>query len=139
MLLLFILMSLASLLWFAWSILSLIGQINSNSPAISFDKGAMYMLGVGVGLSALTYAILHEAILKKILTERVTSWITRCAFAGIGLMFIFPHIVHYPVENYLEGEGYQICSQASYQWLLYRKIVYVSSPEVCAGLGRKKK
>jgi hypothetical protein len=132
-------LTLGAFLWFAWNSVFLFDQIGAKTSAVIFDKGGFYMLGIGISLGALTYGILHEVILKLPLTDVITRRITRSALAGVGLMFILPHIAHYPVEQHLESEGYELCDKASYQWLLYRKIVYVSSPEVCAGLSKKKK
>lgn len=138
-LLLFASLSLAALAWFGWSIIQIITQIRSNTAVILFDKGAVYMLGVGMGLLVLTYGILHEVILGLALTKRVTKRINISALISIIVLFIVPHLVHYLVEHALNERDYIICDQASYQWLLYRRIVYVSNFEDCANIIEGKK
>ncbi len=137
--LLFVSLSLGALVWFGWSLFQMITQIASNSPIILFDKGALYMLGVGIGLSVLTYVALHEVILKRPLTKKMSKKINMSALVSLITLIIFPQIVHYPVERFLENRNYKICEQASYQWLLYRKIVYASSFEVCTDMIEKNK
>jgi len=111
----------------------------TSSSVILFDKGALYMLGVGIGLAVLTYAVLHEVILKRPLTDKFSKIMNIGALTSIIVMIIFPQVIHYPVEQLLEKRGYKICNQASYQWFLYRRIVYTSSPEICENTIENKK
>jgi hypothetical protein len=136
--LLFMFLSLGAFAWFGWSLFQTITQIASNNPVILFNKGALYMLGVGIGLSTLTYIALYEAILRLPLTNKVNKRINGGALISIITMIIFPQVIHYPVERFLEGRGYNICEPVSYQWFMYRKIIYVSNSEACAELVERK-
>jgi hypothetical protein len=97
------------------------------------------LLGAGVTLGALTLGGLYQGILRLPLTKKVTKILTNVLIGGVVVMFVLPHIVHYPVESYLEGRGYNICEQASYRWFAYREIAYVSNSEACAELVERKK
>ncbi len=132
--LLFLLFSICAFLWFVWSAFSLYEQISTKASAVIFDNGGLYGLGGGIALSALTYGILHEVILRLSLTGKVTKRITRTAFVGIGLMIILPQIVHYVVENRMGSNSYMICDQVSTRWLIYKHIAYVSNAETCIDL-----
>ena len=132
--LLFLTLSICALLWFVWASFSLVEQITKDTSFVIYDNSGFYMLGVSIGLFALTYGILHEVILKLPLTDKVTKRITRAALAGIGLMIILPQIIHYAVEDYMENNGYMICAQASSSWLMYKHIAYVSNAETCIDL-----
>ena len=135
----FITLSIGALLWFGWASLSLVEQITKSMPAVIYDNSGFYMLGVSIGLFALTYAALHEVILQLPLTNSVTKRITHTAFVGIGLMIILPQIVYYSVDDHLKNNGYKICEQVSSHWLMYKHIAYVSNAETCIELIFEKK
>ena len=137
-LLIFSLMALSTLTWFGWSVFQLYAQIAENGPVIVFDKGVFYLLGGGSGIAILTLYMFYEGVLKLPLTEKVAKILTNSLIGSVSVMFVLPHIVHYPVESYLEGRGYTICEQASYRWFAYREIAYVSNSEACAELVERK-
>ncbi|WP_020159900.1 hypothetical protein [Methylobacter marinus] len=134
----FSLLTISILTQFGWGVFQLYARIAENGPVIVFDKGVFYLLGAGVTLGALTLGGLYQGILRLPLTKKVTKILTNVLIGGVVVMFVLPHIVHYPVESYLEGRGYNICEQASYRWFTYRKIVYVSNSEACAELIKRK-
>ena len=135
----FLSMTTVCFVWFAWSIYSIANQITTDAHVVYFDKGSLYMLGAGIGLSALTFAILYEGILRRNLTKRVTKIITKSALAGIILMFLLPQLLHYLTNTYLTEKRYIVCVEASYQWLFYKKIVYTDIQSTCEALNVKKK
>lgn len=94
------------------------------------------MLGAGVALAALTFNVLYEGILNKNLTDRVAKIITRSTLTGLLLMPILPQLLHYSTNQYLTMKGYKVCVQASYQWLLYRKIAYTLNKDICTELSK---
>lgn len=49
-------------------------------------------------------------------------------------MLASPHAIHYGIDSYTTVRGYSICEEVSYQWLAYRKIVFVDSVETCTKL-----
>lgn len=52
-------------------------------------------------------------------------------------MFLLPHIIHYPLAHYLENKGYEICREASYQWLHSQEIIYVNNINTCLAMANK--
>jgi hypothetical protein len=96
------------------------------------------MFGAGIGLASLTFAIFYEGILRRKLTNKITKGITRSALVGISLMFILPQVLHYLASTYLEKDRYVICDEMSYQWLLYKKIVYTTNQLRCETLIQEK-
>jgi hypothetical protein len=121
--------------WFLWSAMDLVSQLVSGSEVVAFDKGAVYMLGVGLGLALLTHAGVHEGILGRPMTKQFGRWMNIGAIGSIGVMLLFPHVFHAAVGQYLvKSQGYQVCEEASYRWLLYRRIFYTSTPEICMSL-----
>ena len=130
----FLFFSIGAFVWFGWTSLSLVEQITKSMPAVIYDNSGFYMLGVSIGLFALTYAALHEVILQLPLTKSVTKRITYTAFVGIGIMIILPQIVNYSIDDHLKNNGYKICEQVSSNWLMYKHIAYVSNAETCIEL-----
>ncbi|MEJ2680365.1 MAG: hypothetical protein P8176_02665 [Gammaproteobacteria bacterium] len=135
---LFLLMTVACFVWFAWSAYDIVDSISSKALAVYFDKGSLYMLGAGIGLASLTFAIFYEGVLRRSLTSKITRGITRSALMGVSLMFILPHVLHYLTGTYLEEERYVVCDEVSYQWLLYKKLVFTSNQDACKNLAKEK-
>ena len=129
--LLFVALMLSAALWFSWSFISLISQLLNEAPAIYFNKGAMYMLGIAIGLLALVYAIFLEVILQQQLTNKSSKIITRIAYIGIGVLIIFPQAIHFPIENHLLKRHYEICETAYNRWLMYREIAFTKDANTC--------
>lgn len=124
--------------WFAWSAYSIFYSIYSKADVVYFNKGSFYMLGAGIGLASLTFAILYEGILRRDLTSKITTIITGSALIGVSLMFMLPYVLHHLASTYLKSENYVFCDEASYQWLLYKKSVYTSNQLVCEVLVQEK-
>jgi hypothetical protein len=135
---LFLLLTAACFFWFSWSAYDIVNSISSKAHAVYFDKGSLYMFGAGIGLASLTFAIFYEGILRRKLTNKITKGITRSALVGISLMFILPQVLHYLASTYLEKDRYVICDEMSYQWLLYKKIVYTTNQLRCETLIQEK-
>ena len=133
----FLFFSFAALIWFGWSFSNLVLQLSAATPVISLNKGAMYMLGIGLASSVLTIAIFQEAIIRRPMTDKLARRLTGGALAGLVIVFLLPFMTHSVIEQRLEARGYKICEQASYQWLLYRNIVYVSDYELCTTRNRR--
>lgn len=135
---LFLLLTAACFVWFSWSAYDIVDSISSKANAVYFDKGSLYMFGAGIGLASLTFAIFYEGILRRKLTKKITKGITRSTLVGILLMFILPHVLHYLASTYLEEKHYVICDEMSYQWLLYKKVVYTTNQLSCEALIQEK-
>jgi len=128
--LLFVFSAFGALLWFFYRAFHLI--LEMGAAVVVFDKGSYYALGVGVGLMAIAFAGVQETWLKKTLTKRSASIISKLAITGVVLTFTVPHIVHYASNNYLENDGYSVCEEASHQWLFVRDILYIQSSVECS-------
>jgi len=92
------------------------------------------MLGAGIGLASLTFAIVYEGILRRSLTSKIETAINRSALFGLALMLILPHILHYLASTYMTDEDYVVCNEASHQWLLYKKLAYTADQVACDAL-----
>ena len=136
---LFLLVTMACFIWFFWSVYDIVDSIFSKAHTVYFDKGSLYMFGAGIGLASLTFTIFYEGLLGRNLTNKITRGITRSASIGVSLMFILPHIFHYLASTYLEEKQYVVCDEMSYQWLLYKKLVYTDNQETCEFLVQEKK
>ena len=130
----FISLTLMLLYLFTAEAVSTTSQLLNQPESISFNKGAYYMLGAGLGAGALTIGIVASFWLGKMLSQKTVGILMKIAIGSIGLMFVLPHLVHYGVDRYLSNAGYEVCESASHQWLHSRTIVYVKSAEICAGL-----
>ena len=127
--LLFITGALGALVWFFYRLSSLISGMSEDVVVV--DKGSFYMLGVGVGLLALSIAGILETWFWKTLSKKNLAVISRTAIVGVILTFTIPHLIDYASSSALKNEGYSICEEASHQWLFIRDIVYVQDPLMC--------
>ena len=135
----FISMSLGALIWFGIDAIFIIRQLISMPLSISFDKGAFYMLGIGIGLGALVIYMILEVWKKKPPSDRLTRRIVKTALFGVAIMFLLPQVAHYSIAHYLEKRGYEICHKVSYQWLHYQNIVFTNDQKTCSEVANKKK
>lgn len=134
----FIGLTLASLYLFATEVISTTGQLLSQPESISFNKGAYYLLGVGLGVGALTIGTVTSFWFGKTLSQKTVKLLMKVAVGCIALMLIVPQFVHYEINRYLVNVGYDVCEPASHQWLHSRTIVYVKNAKVCTELGLKR-
>lgn len=130
-------MSLGALFWFVLTAIDTVQQLLLSLPGISFNKGSFYLLGVAIGLGALVTFMIIEVWNKKPPSDRVTQLVTRVAISGVVIMFLLPHLVHYPIAHYLENQGYEVCHEASHRWLHSQEIVYVNNINTCLALADK--
>jgi hypothetical protein len=121
-------------LWFVISSYGLNSDIESDSAVIVFDKGVMYVLGGVLGLCGLLFAAVYQGILEKSLSKKGERVLTKLIIACIVIMFVFPHVVQYYVENIIERKTYQVCDEMIYKWLFYEKYYYTDTPETCRTL-----
>ncbi len=125
--------------WGLWSFVShliqLTEQVVSNANLIDFNKGSFYGLGLGIGLTALVYGMLHQNVFKFSLESRFfNKTIPAVMIYGLFIMILLPHIAHYSIEYILEKRGYMICDTHSMQWSMYRSYYYVSDVDTCTNL-----
>ncbi len=135
----FSILTLAVLTWFIVSITELISQFRFKDPVIGFDKGSMYMLGCGLALLLLSAGGVIQGIMRVELTKKKENWFTRGIIISLILMVTFPQLTHYLVNNYADKQHYIICNDATYRWLLYKKIYYTKNKITCDKLVNEKK
>ncbi len=129
--LIFIISSTSALFWFGYRFFDLFNKLDSTAEVLKFDKGAFYMLGVGLGLAILSFVLVYEFWHGNSLTKKLTKTCTWLALFSVLLLLFFPQAMHFWTDNYLEEKGFFICEQASSQWLFVTEIVYVSGEHDC--------
>lgn len=134
----FSILTLAALTWFFISITELISKFRLGDPVVGFDKGSMYMLGCGLGLLLLSIGGVMQGILGLELTRKMEALFTRGIVISLLLMFAFPQLTHYLVDEYAHKQHYSICSDVTYRWLLYGKFYYTESKIACDKLVNEK-
>jgi len=127
----FLMLGLLAFWAFASNAVEIFLQTKSLSASISFNRGSLRLLGVSIVLLALTTYMALEIFGGKPPTDKTSTLVSRSAIGGLILLFLLPHLVHYPLENFLFKHGYKICELKSHRWLAYQKIVYVSRAEEC--------
>lgn len=100
---------------------------------IEFNKGAMYMLGVGLGAGLLVIFMIHELTGKKI-SNSYNKKATKFALISIGLIFIFPQLADYIVSSKFRSMDYVFCEEKSYRWLHAQNKVYGVNVDACSGI-----
>ena len=126
--------SIAALGYFLVAAIELFLQLQSLPAAVTFDKGAFYLFGVGLGLAVLIFAIVHESVLRRPLSGPKTSAITLTGMLAVAITIILPQVVHYVTDATLTQHDYVICEQASHQWLHSKTIVYIRNAGNCDAL-----
>ena len=127
----FFVLAIGGLFFFGYNAFSLIRELVEESQVIFFNKGSVYFFGGALGLAVMTYWLVRNAVGSP-MPESQNHIISYILIGTLILMFVLPHIAHYMIDDYLENKGYQICEEASYQWMYYREIVFTASQEVCA-------
>ncbi len=129
--LVFILASVGALVWFIVTLHALVIQLINMSNSIELNKGGLYMLGVSVGLGFLSFYMVVELWKGEAPSDRFIKIIGRLILLGVALMIILPHVIHYPLEFYLQNRNYFVCEKASHRWLHARTIVYMNDQSMC--------
>ena len=101
-------------------------------PAVAFNKGAMYLPGLSLGLGALCVAMTLEAWRRRPPVPRTARLLSQLAVGGVVVMFLLPAMTHYWVAGRMQDRGYAVCESASHRWLHSRTIVYTRSEAICA-------
>lgn len=134
----FFILTIAALAWFVISTADFITQIRLNAAVIAFDKGAVYMLGIGLGLLLLTAGGVVQGLLGKSLPSKYESLLGKGFVISILLLFLLPHAVHYGVSQYTQKQHYTLCNEATYRWFLYSKFYFTNNASGCDALIREK-
>jgi hypothetical protein len=134
----FLSMSIGSLIWFGSSIQNLISDLINMNNVITFDKGAMYVLGAGVGALSLSVAVVYTAIYQRRVSFSVEKVLIKIALIAVVVMFVLPQIAHLSVNRIIDDNSYQECEPLSYRWMLYKKYVFTQDEETCINLVAEK-
>lgn len=133
-------LSLGSMIFFLGGAGTLINDLLGAAPIITFDTSVYRFLGVAIGTAGLAGAAVIVWAYQEKPPKAANKWIGRCLIAGLLLMFLLPHITHFPLERYLFNNGYKICEPRSYATRSYRSIAYANSVPACLeGVERKSK
>lgn len=135
----FLTLTVSALAWFCHSAYTLLSQSNQNAPIVAFDKGSMYMLGIGLVLLLLTTNGVMHGILGKELTEKVASSYKYGIVASLILMVVLPQLTHFIVNRHFKNADYVVCNEVSYRWMLYSKYYYTGNQAICSNIVREKK
>jgi hypothetical protein len=128
-----------ALLWFGVNLYTITGELLSSSSIIVFDKGAFYLLGVGLGALTLAFVAGFEYWLDKPLTKRLNILCTKMALISVAVAILLPQVSHFSLHRHLVNNSYTVCREASHQWLTARTIVYLNSTENCHGVAEKRR
>ncbi|NMM42378.1 hypothetical protein [Pseudoalteromonas arctica] len=128
--LLFILISFFALGVFGYFTFTLIFSILSESEIIRFDKGAMYMLGVGLTSGLLSFFMVYEILNKKV-SASLNKKSIRPALIFLGSIFVVPQLAGLAVDYYVESVGYVYCKEQSSQWLQNQTLIFASNEYSC--------
>ncbi len=126
----FALFSLCALLAFGYYVYDVSISLITKKEVIEFNKGAMYMLGVGLGAGILVIFMVHE-LTGKIISNSYNKKATRIAFISIGLIFTFPQLAGYLVNSKIRDMNYVFCEEKSYRWLHAQNRVYGINIDAC--------
>lgn len=127
----FALFAICALLAFGYYAFDVSIRLISKNEIVEFNKGAMYMLGVGLGAGLLVIFMIHELTGKKI-SNSYNKKATKFAFISIGLIFLFPQLADYVVSSKVSGMGYVFCEEKSYRWLHAQNKVYGINVDACS-------
>ena len=115
---------------FVWEFYQLIAHWADD--ALMFDKGAFYLLGVGLGMLALAIVTVQEGWFARNLSKSQAAGLSRLAIVGVALIPILPNLTHFAADTLLKKNGYVICESASHQWRFIRDIVYIKPDVECS-------
>jgi len=120
----FFAMGIGSLVFAGYSLSILLTELFGHSQLVNFDKGSFYMFGVGSTLITIVIWGFLSKMYNKKLPEKLSKLFYGVFIASLLLTFALPQIAHMTVNNYLEGQNYQICEDKSHRWLHAVTIVY---------------
>ncbi len=135
----FTVMTLSALIYFSFTLLSMIEQFQKISLSIVFVRGAYYMLGVGVSSGALLFIMVIELCAKKSSSDKIIKILVRIVISGLVLAILLPPIAEYLTENYLFKKGYKQCEVPSYSWAIYKDIIYTIDKKTCIKINKENK
>ncbi len=136
--LLFVSMAIFGPIWFFVSITASISALIDSQAVITFNKGAMYMLGGGISASFFSVGAVYFILYSRKVPEKIEPILIKGVIVGLLIMFIFPQIAHFSISKIIEKRKYIVCEAVSYRWLMYKNYAYTKSQEECAELVNQK-
>lgn len=131
---LFLTLSIAGMVWFILSVSSSVSGVINLDPVLTFNKGAMYLLGASIAAFSLFIGVAYHSIFLRKVSGKVEKVLIKSAVFGIVIMVFVPQIAHYSVSRIVLERQYIECHQAEYSWLLYKKYVYTKNQDICQNL-----
>lgn len=128
--LLFILIALSALIIFGYFTYVLMSGIFTGSDLIIFNKGAMYMLGVGLTSGLLSFFMLYE-IFNKEVSASLNKKSTRPALIFVCSKFVIPQLAGFAVNEYIKSIEYVYCAEESSHWLQNQNLIYANNELTC--------
>ena len=107
--------------------LQLISELTNDSDILSFDKGAFYLFGVGLGLFVFVFAIIYSKIVNNKLSDIIHKLIFFSLISSVVLTFLLPQLMHFYIDSYTEKNNYEVCRDQSHRWLHAVTIVYAKN------------
>lgn len=127
-------LSIASIVWFILSLSSSVCDVINSNPALTFNKGAMYMLGASITVFLLFIGVAYHSIFLRKVPEKVEKTLVRGAVIGVVIMILLPQVTHFGINRIIHDRHYIECHQAGHSWLLHKKYVYTKNQDVCQNL-----
>lgn len=113
-----------STIWsvFGWN--NLLNSISSNGAQITVNLATFYCTSMIIISGCAAYILIYELIKKRSLPKSKMQTTIYILMAGIAVMVFLPrHAGRYFMEK-AEQQGYEFNQEASYQFLIYRKLVF---------------
>ena len=126
----FAIFAIAALLAFGYAAIDVTVSLISRKEIIEFNKGAMYMLGVGLGAGLLVIFMIHE-LSGKVISSSYNKKATKLALLSVGMIVVIPQLADYAVSLKVKGMNYVSCGNLSYRWLHVQTKVYGISIDTC--------
>lgn len=129
--LIFVVAFVASVIWSSTGTINLISAISNSTPRVVFDLSSFYMPGIAIISAALLFDFVYETVKKQSLPARPTRYVVIAGVIGLIVLLVMPQLVRIGVNNHLTAAHYRLCEPASYQWFIYKKLVYTQTEQDC--------
>lgn len=116
---------------FFWGLGSLVASLVQSAPIVTFNTGVFRFLGVAIISVGIAIYAAIEWWQRSMPSAGLAKLLTRMMMVGLALMFLLPHLVHFPLEKYLFNHGYKICQPKSYANRAYQSVAYVIDVPAC--------
>lgn len=141
-LLTFVLVTLGSFYWFKLELIYILNELASNKTIQTYENVVFFGFGIGLCLSFFTFPLLYFKIFnrpkpKLKIVKILNIMLIFSTIVAFSIMLVLPHFANDYLDDYMRTKGYKFCGVPDVKMLLYRKVIYTNSQEVCAELIRK--